>query len=763
MEKNISITVLDLKMNITRVFAFLTIFGLLFFTTIVVHGEEDIVDADVAVDEEDEPSSRTDDIVTPPNDTLEGKEDEDSTRIPSSPDFRTVNVFIQPARTNELIAGKLTRLLVGARNNGTQSFVVESIDGSLRYPQDFTYYIQNFTSLRSDKVLEPGLEATFEYLFMPSETFNGRPMGLVVLINYRNNEGKQFQNVVFNQTINLIDADEGFDGETFFLYVFLFAILVLLGFLGYQYLLSNRVKRMSGKQGSQSLVGNQQTRGSYDPDWIPKHHLPQNRSPKKSPRERKSRQANNDVNGTASAGAVSKYDVRNDNKDKLYSLSLCLDVKYMRHRLLLFKNIPTKRQMASLANTVVDIKVGTEPEESNPAAFIPPSMVPFIENEKLNLKQIASNFLPRHFEFRTKEREKKIHVVQLMSEYDGNFSTPVCYLNFYLKRAGKFIQFAEELGPLTDFLQRYTDLIGAIQTHESTCNGRLFRRSIERMQPEIAHVPMNLHLQQLLVSNDEDPSQKAIYNTVTLGAPAVHHSRFATGGLARMKANISEKNKRLCFLQDKLQDVLVLNSDIDDALDHLTHILDSPSTNIDRSVLKLSLQRVVKAVFSLLEYSTKDLDSIANSTGQVVINPLISKVPSEEVLESSETIQSKARKFLEEIKQSINKNEQTFNMAQLNSLKTVASELERHTCKHIIRYIFQESQEIERYPEAFRERFDIAFSQALTCLIFSVYVLLSSVKISDQAWKLYINNGEYIRLGETREEKSRDVLLFFHT
>ena len=84
--------------------------------------------------------------------------------------------------------------------------------------------------------------------------------------------------------------------------------------------------------------------------------------------------------------------------------------------------------MASLANTVVDIKVGTEPEESNSAAFIPPSMVPFIENEKSNLKQIASNFLPRHFEFRTKEHEKKIHVVQLMSEYDGNFSTPVCYL-----------------------------------------------------------------------------------------------------------------------------------------------------------------------------------------------------------------------------------------------------------------------------------------------------------------------------------------------
>jgi len=37
--------------------------------------------------------------------------------------------------------------------------------------------------------------------------------------------------------------------------------------------------------------------------------------------------------------------------------------------------------------------------------------------------------------------------------------------------------------------------------------GRLFRRSIERMQPEIAHVPINLHLQQLLVSSGDDLSQ----------------------------------------------------------------------------------------------------------------------------------------------------------------------------------------------------------------------------------------------------------------
>ncbi len=98
----------------------------------------------------------------------------------------------------ELIAGKLTRLLVGTRNNGSQNFIVESIDGSLRYPQDYTYYIQNFTSLRAEKLVESGLESTFEYLFMPSETFNGRPMGLVVLINYRNNVKQKKTFVIYN-------------------------------------------------------------------------------------------------------------------------------------------------------------------------------------------------------------------------------------------------------------------------------------------------------------------------------------------------------------------------------------------------------------------------------------------------------------------------------------------------------------------------------------------------------------------------------------
>ena len=84
--------------------------------------------------------------------------------------------------------------------------------------------------------------------------------------------------------------------------------------------------------------------------------------------------------------------------------------------------------MASFVNNMVDKAIDVSGNNASPAAVIPKSMTSFVENEKINLKQIASNFLGRNFEFRTKDHEKKLNIVQLMSEYDGNFSTPVCYL-----------------------------------------------------------------------------------------------------------------------------------------------------------------------------------------------------------------------------------------------------------------------------------------------------------------------------------------------
>jgi translocon-associated protein subunit alpha len=60
----------------------------------------------------------------------------------SSPFVKTNVLFVQPEST-DLPAGRLVKMLVGFYNNGTSGFLVQSIDGAFRYPQDFSYYIQN--------------------------------------------------------------------------------------------------------------------------------------------------------------------------------------------------------------------------------------------------------------------------------------------------------------------------------------------------------------------------------------------------------------------------------------------------------------------------------------------------------------------------------------------------------------------------------------------------------------------------------------------
>jgi translocon-associated protein subunit alpha len=63
----------------------------------------------------------------------------------SSPFVRTNILFIKP-ESSDLPAGKLARVLISFQNNGSDAFLVEGIDGSLRFPQDFSYYIQNVRS-----------------------------------------------------------------------------------------------------------------------------------------------------------------------------------------------------------------------------------------------------------------------------------------------------------------------------------------------------------------------------------------------------------------------------------------------------------------------------------------------------------------------------------------------------------------------------------------------------------------------------------------
>lgn len=63
-----------------------------------------------------------------------------------------------------------------------------------------------------------------------------------------NQEGRVFSEAVFNETINIVEVDEGLDGETFFLYLFLAAGVVLMLVLGQQALASMGKRRGGGSR-----------------------------------------------------------------------------------------------------------------------------------------------------------------------------------------------------------------------------------------------------------------------------------------------------------------------------------------------------------------------------------------------------------------------------------------------------------------------------------------------------------------------------------
>jgi len=251
--------------------------------------EEDVVDgeeADVKVEEEGAGASKKD-AVTAEKDL---EEEEELKRVGASPDAETYILFTDPIGTKDFAAGSLVKFLVGFLNKGDKDFVVDALDTSFRYPMDYTFYIQNYTPAVYDRIVPPNSEATFDYSFIPSEGYAGRPFGLAINLHYKDSNGSEFQSAVFNDTINIIEDESGFNPETGFLYIVFACIVILLLLLGQQFLSKMRRKHGMAKRPAPVEMGTANASG-VDYDWIPKELLQQNNKSPKSGSPRKSPKA----------------------------------------------------------------------------------------------------------------------------------------------------------------------------------------------------------------------------------------------------------------------------------------------------------------------------------------------------------------------------------------------------------------------------------------------------------------------------------------
>ncbi|XP_058474347.1 translocon-associated protein subunit alpha isoform X1 [Solea solea] len=247
--------------------------------------DEDVVD-DAAAEDEDDEAEVEDDENT---ELTEEKEDEEEEALvgemKASPNADTTILFV---KGDDFPANNIVKFLLGFNNKGAENFVVESLDASFRYPQDYQFYIQNFTALQLSTEVPPSKQATFEYSFIPAEQMGGRPFGLVINLNYKDTSGNIFQDAVFNQTVTITEREDGLDGETIFLYVFLSG-LGLLVVVGLHQLLESRKRRRPAPKVEMGTSSH----NDVDLSWIPQETLNQimqsrrdKASPRRSPRKR---------------------------------------------------------------------------------------------------------------------------------------------------------------------------------------------------------------------------------------------------------------------------------------------------------------------------------------------------------------------------------------------------------------------------------------------------------------------------------------------
>lgn len=85
--------------------------------------------------------------------------------------------------------------------------------------------------------------------------------------------GNYFREAVYNETVQVIELEEGMDGETFFLYLFMAACLVLLLVGGQQFLYSVGKKRGHISRKPMVETGTNDNPNDVNYDWLPKDAL----------------------------------------------------------------------------------------------------------------------------------------------------------------------------------------------------------------------------------------------------------------------------------------------------------------------------------------------------------------------------------------------------------------------------------------------------------------------------------------------------------
>jgi len=199
--------------------------------------------------------------------------------LPLGPSPSVTTAFVFPDHPNRVItAGQVVEVLLGFVNNGEQEFNITHIGASLNHPQDFKYYIQNYTKAEFGLLVQPKEQVSVSYRFRPDPLIEPRDFGLVVSVYYQDESGANFTTAFFNGTISIVEPDNDFDLQQLFLYIGFFGVLGLAGYFaalrfGIDLLNTKKDKRSLrvpkiGKDGTTVAADAPAPQLKLDDDWL---------------------------------------------------------------------------------------------------------------------------------------------------------------------------------------------------------------------------------------------------------------------------------------------------------------------------------------------------------------------------------------------------------------------------------------------------------------------------------------------------------------
>uniref|UniRef100_A0A7S3RAP3 Translocon-associated protein subunit alpha n=1 Tax=Dunaliella tertiolecta TaxID=3047 RepID=A0A7S3RAP3_DUNTE len=188
------------------------------------------------------------------------------TNMPPSGSVQTA--FILPSFPDKKFpAGGLVDVVVGLHNEGSETYNVSLIAGSLNSPADFSLHVQNFSMAAYGEVIGPGEEASLTYKFVPDARLSPRDFVVALTTFYTDSKGQWYSTTFFNQTVDIVEQKKLVDWELIMLVGLFAAILLGLAYWAYTTVVSWGWLKPQKKRTKRVPVAKQQGPVDHD-EWV---------------------------------------------------------------------------------------------------------------------------------------------------------------------------------------------------------------------------------------------------------------------------------------------------------------------------------------------------------------------------------------------------------------------------------------------------------------------------------------------------------------